>query len=224
MVKTSIFVLNFCTLLIRSGTVFTSVTIYKKHIMKTMTKLAGLALLTGIILLVGCGPSAHITKDESANLKDYSTFAWVDMKEPQPGDKLMEQKVKDAISKELTKNLKWTESKRKPDVLLSYDVLIERARKKQSDPVYSNSFTRTFYNPYRRRFYNVYYPSQLMGYNNYTVPAREGTITVTITDARSEKAVLQGWASQELDGKRMNQDEIDKVVKAIFKKVDSALK
>lgn len=183
-----------------------------------------MAVVTGMVLLVGCGPSAHIQKDESANLKDYKTFAWVDMKEPQPGDKLMESKVKDAISKELVNNLNWTESAKKPDVLLSYDVLIEKANKKQSDPVYSTPFTRTFYNPYRRRFYNVYYPSQLMGYDNYTVPVREGTITVSFTDARTEKPVLQGWATEELNDKKMSQDEIDKVVKAIFKKVDTALK
>ncbi|MFT3680807.1 MAG: DUF4136 domain-containing protein [Ferruginibacter sp.] len=192
--------------------------------MKQSSKLWGLAAVTAVVLLVGCGPSAHIEKDESANLKDYKTFAWVDMKEPQPGDKLMESKVKDAITNELENKLHWTESKRKPDVLLSYDVLVEKSVRKESQPVYSNPFTRTYFNPYRRRFYNVYYPSQLMGYDNYNVPGRDGTITVTVTDARSEKAVLQGWATEELDGKKMSSDEIDKVVKAIFKKFDMAVK
>ena len=88
--------------------------------------------------------------------------------------------------------------------------------------MYSQPFTRTFYNPYRGRFFNVYYPSQLMGYDNRNVPVREGTVTITMTDSRTDKAVWQGWATDEIDSRTMTSKEIQSGVRKIFKKFDVA--
>lgn len=191
--------------------------------MKRLFKLLGLSALF-VIALAGCGPTAHIETSNNVNFDQYRSFAWVN---PQSGQKegLMEERIKNAISKELQRSKGWREDNRNPDVLLSYDALNERTTKLNSDPMYSWGGFRTFYNPYYRRFYNVYYPSMFMGYNTYEVPAREGTIAITMVDARTEKTILQGWATDEVSSRsRLSVAEVDRMVAAIFKKWDSQIR
>jgi hypothetical protein len=191
--------------------------------MKKLSVLIWSSLILGTLLLAGCGPTAHIQKDKDADFSQYKTFAWsvtADNNLKKSADNsIVEQQIKEAVNKELLKQ-GWREVKRKPDVLLNYDVLVERSTQKQSDPVYSNSFTRTFYNPYRRRFYSVYYPSQLVGYDNYEVPVKEGTITISMTDNSTDKLVWQGWSTNEIDSKNLSEKDVQSSVKAIFRKFD----
>lgn len=176
-----------------------------------------------VFLLASCASTAHIEKDDNTDFTKYKTFAWVE-KEGAKNDRkndLAEQKIRNAVNKELEK-AGWRESKREPDVLLSYDVLVERSVRQESEPVYSNPFTRTFYNPYSRRFYRVYYPSRFVGYDNYDVNTREGTVTISMIDANTEKTVWQGWATDEVGSRHMTTKEIQNSVKAIFRKFDIA--
>jgi len=179
-----------------------------------------------VFLLASCAPTAHVEKDDNANLSNYKNFSWVDKDGKDKNDRnksndLTEQKVRQAVNKELEKE-GWREAKSNPDILLSYDVLVERSIKEQSDARYSRPFIRTFYNPYSRRFFNVYYPSQYMGYENREINTREGTVTITMIDAATEKTVWQGWATDEVDSRRMTSKEIQNSVKAIFRKFDVA--
>ena len=180
-----------------------------------------------VFLLASCASTAHIEKDDNTDFSKYRTFSWVekdgqDKNDRKKNNDLAEQKIRDAVSKELEKTAGWRESKNNPDILLSYDVLVERAVKQESDPVYSRSFTRTFYNPYSRRFYNVFYPSRFMGYDNYDVNTREGTVTISMIDADTEKTVWQGWATDEVNNRNMTSKEIQSSVRAIFRKFDIA--
>ena len=176
-----------------------------------------------VIVLAGCGPTAHIETSNNANFDEYRSFAWVSAKEDR-SEGLMEERVKSAISRELSRTMGWKENNRTPDVLLSYDVLVERGSRLQSDPMYTWGGYRTFYNPYYRRFYNVYYPSMFMGYDTYQVPTREGTVAITMVDAKTEKTVLQGWATDEISNRRLSAGEVDRIVAAIFKKWESQMK
>ena len=182
--------------------------------------------LAVVFLLASCAPTAHVEKDENTDFGRYKSFSWVDRdgggeQDRNSSSDLAQQNIRHAVTKELQK-AGWRESKRNPDVLLSYDVLVERSIKEESNPRYSRSFTRTFYNPYSRRFFNVYYPSQFIGYENRDIPIREGTVTITMTDAKSEKTVWQGWATGEVDSRHMTSKEIQNSVKAIFRKFDLA--
>jgi hypothetical protein len=178
-----------------------------------------------ICLLASCSPSAHIEKDDTTDFSRFKTYAWVekdDKGKPSTGpSSLIEQKIKQAVNQELAKTAGWKETNKNPDVLLSYDVLVERSVKNQSDPVYSRSFTRTYYNPYSRRFVNVWYPSQFMGYDNYDVPVREGTVTISMIDADSDKTIWQGWSTSEIDSRKMSSKEIQSSVKAILRKFNA---
>jgi Domain of unknown function (DUF4136) len=183
--------------------------------------------LAFVFLLASCASTAHIEKDDNTDFRKYKTFAWIDKDGEGKHDRnktndLTERKVCEAVNKELEKSAGWRESKNSPDVLLSYDVLVEKSVEQRSDPVYSRSFTRTYFNPYTRRFINVYYPSQFMGYDNYDVPSREGTVTITMIDAQTEKTVWQGWTTDHVDSKNMTSKEIQNGVKAIFRKFDIA--
>ncbi|HKO80517.1 MAG TPA: DUF4136 domain-containing protein [Chitinophagaceae bacterium] len=182
--------------------------------------------LAFVFLLASCASTAHIEKDDNTDFTRYKTFAWVE-KEGKDGKNnkhadLTERKVKEAVNKELEKTAGWRENKNNPDVLLSYDVLVERSTRTQSDPVYSNPFMRSFYNPYSRRFYRVYYPSRFMGYDNYDVNTREGTVTISMIDADTEKTVWQGWATDEVGSRHLTSKEIQNSVRAIFRKFDIA--
>jgi hypothetical protein len=188
-------------------------------------KLLGMMAVAGL-LLTSCASVAHIEKDENVNFSNYKTYAWIDTKEKdgsQKGNNLTEQNVRKAVDAELAKQ-GWKEAKTKPDVLLSYDVLVEKAIKQSNDPVYSNSFTRSFYNPYTRRWGYIYYPSRFIGYDRNAYETREGTITISMIDAQTDKTIWQGWTTDEVNSKNLTNKEIQASVKSIFRKFDVAKK
>jgi hypothetical protein len=118
----------------------------------------------------------------------------------------------------------WREVKNNPDVLISYDLLVERSERQNTNPVYSRSFTRPFFNPYTRRWAMLYYPSQFMGYDDQVRQVREGTLTITMTDAKTDKMVWQGWTTDEVNSKNLTGKEIQASVRSIFRKFDVAQK
>jgi hypothetical protein len=185
----------------------------------------GMILLMGLFF-TGCAGVAHIEKDETVNFSNYKTFAWVETSEAkEEKDKkvsdLTEQNLKKSVNSELTKQ-GWREVKNKPDVLLSYDVLVEKNLKEQTNPVYTQPYTRFFFNPYTRRWGRIYYPSQFLGYDNESYEVREGTITISMIDAKAERTVWQGWSTGELKGRHLTSKEIQNTVKSIFRKFDIA--
>jgi hypothetical protein len=130
------------------------------------------------------------------------------------------QNLKTTVNEELQKN-GWKEVNSNPDLLVSYDLLVQKDAKQLSDPVYSRPFSRVYYNPYTRRYGNIFYPSQFLGYDDYTVPIKEGTVTLSMVDARTDKTIWQGWTTDELNGNRFTSKEVQKDVKSILKKLDT---
>ena len=179
-----------------------------------------------LLFIVGCGPAAHVEKDQAFNFSNYKTFAWVDKdgegrKDRNNNNDIAESNIRAAITKELNR-AGWNETNRRPDLLLSYDVLVERSTVQSSDPVYTQPFYRTFYSPYYRRYLIVNYPSQFVGYDRSERTIKEGTITINMIDAQSGRTVWQGWATDEVTNRNMSQKEIDAAVRSIFKKADLA--
>jgi hypothetical protein len=182
--------------------------------------------LSFVFLLASCASTAHIEKDDNADFTRYKTFAWIDkdgdaVKDSKHND-LTEQKIREAVNKELEKSAGWREVKNRPDVMLSYDVLVEKNVKESNNPVYSRPSSRLVYNPYTRRYTTIYYPSQFMGYERDERPIKEGTVTISMIDTRTDKTVWQGWTTDEVNGKNLTSKEIQNSVKSIFKKFDVA--
>lgn len=172
-------------------------------------------------LLTGCAGIAHVEKDDTVNFSEYKTYAWTT--NPQHGSKndLADRKIHTAIDAELAKQ-GWHEVRNNPDVLVSYDVLVERNEKEATNPVYSQPYMRPFFNPYSRRWGTIYYPSQFLGYDNQTRSVREGTLTVTLTDTKTDKTVWQGWTTDEVTNRNLTSKEIQSSVKSLFRKFDVA--
>lgn len=179
-----------------------------------------------VFLLASCASTAHIEKADDADFSRYKSFAWMDKDGEGAGDRnktndLTEQKIRVAVNNELVKS-GWKEVKNHPDVILSYDVLVERGVKENTSPVYSRPYSRVMYNPYTRRYTTIYYPSQFMGYERDERPIKEGTVTITMIDAKTDRAVWQGWTTDEVNGRNMSTKEIQNSVRSIFRKFDIA--
>ena len=186
-------------------------------------KTVGMAIVGGL-LLASCANPVYVQTDESVNLAKYKTYAFVKTRANQDDLKdasaFAEQNIKLAARNAL-KDQGWVETTERPDVLISYDLMVERAVERQSDPVYSQPFNRVYYNPYWRRWGTVYYPSQFVGYDSYDVPVREGTITLTMIDADTDKTIWQGWTTDRLNNRKFSNEEVEKNVKNIFKKFNT---
>ena len=188
--------------------------------MKQLTAL--LSLVVGMLILSSCSSVAHIEKDPSVNFNRYNTYAWLD----DNGDNddrylrgLTKQNLRAAVANELSE-INWREDKRRPDVIIKHDVLVERKVKESRDPVYSQPFVRSFYNPYTRRWGSIYYPSELMGYDRRNYEVKEGTLTITMIDAKTDKVIWQGWVTDELKSQQPTSKEIQASVRTIFKKFE----
>lgn len=187
-----------------------------------MKYLKSLTILIAGALLWSCSNPVYVQKDDTANLNNYRTYMWVDTKASEDDNSSRpaaygDISVRNAVNAELSKR-GWREVSENPDVLVSYDLLVERTAETQSDPVYTQGFHRVYYNPYRRRWSTIYYPSQFVGYQNYEVAVREGTVSITMTDAHTDRAVWQAWTTERLDQSRLTDSDINKSVKNIFKK------
>jgi len=176
------------------------------------------------LFATGCASTAHVEKDKSADLSSYKTYSWLEQKQPKNAksnhrNDILDKNIRNAVDEQLQKK-GYTPSTSNPDLLISSDLLVEKNQKRQSNAVYSDPYTRTYYNPRSGRYSSFYYPSQFAGYENYSTSVKEGTVTVTLIDARTDKAVWQGWATRELDRGAVTSKDIDKNVSSIFKKFD----
>ena len=181
-----------------------------------------LVLIVGLFSLIGCSSPVYVQKDDSVNLGSYKTYMWVDTRSNENDNSARaagygDISVRNAVNAALRK-AGWQEVTENPDALISYDILVERSTERQSDAVYSQPFTRSYYNPRTRRWSTIYYPSQFMGYQSYEVPVKQGTITISMVDANSDKTVWQGWTTENMNYARFTNDEISRAVNNIFKK------
>jgi hypothetical protein len=189
-------------------------------------KLSVLAVASGM-LISSCGNTAHIEKARSADLSSYKTYSWItpeknknkNTKANRRND-IAVQNLQAAVNEELQK-VGYREVKSNPDILVNSELLVERTEKEQKDPVYSQPYTRYYYNPRSGRYNSFYYPSQFEGYNSYSTTVKEGTITIMLIDSKTDKTVWQGWSTEELNYAQITDKEINKNVRSIFKKFDT---
>ena len=172
------------------------------------------ALASAVILFaIACSPAAHIEKDKDTDFSRFRTYSWMD-NDNGKGRKdkvknLAEQNIQQAVNEELRKE-GWREVRNNPDVLVGYDILVERTTRERNSPVYSRPYSRVYYNPYTRRYGILNYPSQFLGYDNEAYSIKEGTITVSMVDVKSDKTVGRDgpplkWVVIILQGKKLKQ-------------------
>lgn len=179
-------------------------------------------LFPAFLLITGCSSPVYVQKDDATNMANYRTYMWVETRasendSAERAHAYADISVHNAVNAELRK-LGWQEVTQDPDALVSYDILVERSIEQRTDPIYSQPITRYYYNPRFRRWSSIYFPSQFLGYQSYEVPVKEGTITITIQDANTDKSIWQGWTTENMNYSRFTSDEISKSVRNIFKK------
>lgn len=192
--------------------------------MKLWNKL--LVIVLAGLMIAGCSSPVYVQKDDTTNLDNYRTYMWVDTKAHEHDNSTKatayaDQTIRNAVNAELIK-LGWKEVSDNPDAFISYDILVERATEQRSDPVYTRPVSRVYYNRFARRWGTIYYPSQFVGYDTYTVPVKEGTVTISIVDSKTDKIVWQGWTTENLNYARITNKEINRSVKNIFNKFDAS--
>ena len=191
-----------------------------------MKKITIAGALVGVVaFFYSCTTPAYVEKDNSVNLSDYKTYMWVDVKENENDGSgrataFADVSVHNSVNTELN-NWGWREVTDNPDVLLSYDVLVERNLETQNDPIYSQPYSRMYYNRFTRRWTSIYYPSQFLGYQQYQVPVKEATVTITMMDADTDRKIWQGWTTERLSGTLSDLD-VKKSVRNIFKESGNA--
>ena len=120
--------------------------------------------------------------------------------------------------------IQWYRTDGSVDILLSYDVLVEKSVQQNTNPVYSRPYTRLVYNPYRKHYTTIYFPAQFIGYEKDSYPIKEGTLTISMLDTKTDKMIWQGWATDEVNNRNLTTNEIENSVRSIFRKFDVAKK
>jgi hypothetical protein len=65
-----------------------------------------------------------------------------------------------------------------------------------------------------------YNPVFFSGYTTYTVPFKEGTLTVNMVDAKTNKLIWQGYATGDITTKYVTSQQARTDVKSIFNKLN----
>src|SRR5688572_1369605 len=188
--------------------------------------ISGTLLINAVVLVQSCSTPAYVEKDPVTNLSAYQTYMWVDVKASEDdvsgrATSFADLSVRNAVNEEL-KRWGWREADDNPDVLISYDILVERNVETQSDPVYSQPYSRLYYNRYTRRWSTIYFPSQFLGYQQYQVPVKEATVTIMMMDAENDKKIWQGWTTERLGGAGITELNVKKKCKKHFKEAGAA--
>jgi len=190
-----------------------------------MKKYSFLVLVLAVsvsLLLSSCSSTSHIEKADDVSFSRFRTFGWAPADSSVQHDRndIIDANLKKAITEEMEKKgLRL--SNKNPDVLLEYNVAVEKDTRQISSPVYSNPSIQPFYNPATRRISNFYIPSQMMGYNNYNVPVRNGILTINMYNARNYKLIWQGWTKNELSKGNITSSDVKQDVCSILKKLDT---
>jgi len=168
-----------------------------------------------------CAVTTHVETAAGVNFSNYKTFGWANVngekKEDIADNDIVDNNIKNAISIQL-ENQGWKETNQNPDVILDYNVMVERKVNQVSEPVYSYPYTHYYYNGWRRRRGYMYYPNDLIGYHTYNIPFKQGTLTVNMVDAKTNKLIWQGSAQGDVSSKTVTTQEMQTDVTSIFKK------
>lgn len=175
-----------------------------------------------LTIAAGCSATAHVEKAGNTDMSAYKTYKWVDTRTKEddasaPATAYADISVQNAVNEELQK-WGWTQTDDNPSALLAYDVLVEKSISQRQEPVYTESYYRYYYNYRLKRWVPYYFPSRFAGYDTYSVPVKEATITITIIDAEQDKKIWQGWITEQMGESRLTEDDVRDAVRKIFSK------
>jgi hypothetical protein len=181
-------------------------------------------LIAGLVL-VSCSVTSHVEIASGVDFSKYKSFGWVNGNgekiEDTTDNDLVDNNIKNAISRQL-KNQGWKQTSQNPDVLLDYNVMVEKNVKHISEPLYnypySYPYTHYYYNRWHHRIGYIYYPYDLARFHSYNIPFNQGTLTINMFNAKTNQLIWQGWATGDVSNKFVTTQEATTDVTSIFKK------
>ena len=174
------------------------------------------------IAFTSCSTTTHVEVAQGVNFSNYKTFGWANdslSKSGRSDNDIVDNNIKNSISAELEKQ-GWKEADQQPDVLVDYNVIVEKEVRRVTDPVYPYPYSAYYYNSWRHRMGYYYNPGFFRSYHTYNVPFKEGTLTVNMLDAKTNKLIWQGSAKGDVSSKNVTTVEAQNDVKSIFKKFE----
>ena len=178
------------------------------------------ATVASVFIFTSCAVTTHVETAAGVDFNNYKTFGWANgngEKKEDADNGIVDNNIKNAITTQL-ENQGWKETSQNPDVILDYNVMVEKKVNQVSEPIYSYPYTHYYYNGWRRRGGYMYYPNDLLGYHTYNIPFKEGILTVNMVDAKTNKLIWQGSAQGDVSNSTVTTQEMQSDVTSIFKK------
>ncbi len=101
---------------------------------------SALVITVAARVYASCNVTSHTEKTTGVNFSKYKIFAWANNNNAKKADRadndMIDNNIKNSISRELEK-MGWKETDTNSDVLLDYNVAVEKGTRRESNPVYS---------------------------------------------------------------------------------------
>ena len=173
------------------------------------------------ILFFGCAlMNVGYDQDNTVDFKQYKKFAWY-IKDPTAfkydefDNQILESNIKNLVSGELKKR-GYIVSVENPDLLLDYELMIERKVNQVQTPVYSHPYNYGYGYPNRPgTFYNN--SSVIIGYQTQNIPYKDGTLTISMVDRKTNKLVWRGWGEEIVTDAQTYESQLPEGISEIFK-------
>jgi Domain of unknown function (DUF4136) len=194
--------------------------------MKTIKKMLSIA-----IIAMACNACSTYDiasdKDNAVDFSKYKTFAWY-AKDPQSfknnqfDNQIIESNIKNFVSAELKKKGLVVDIDN-PDILLDYNLMIQKKTEQVQNPIYSHPYNYGFYNPYRINMTPFAYPPMIVGYRIQNIPYKEGTLTISAVDRNTNKLIWRGWSVGTLTDVQSYESDLHRDIHQILKKYPIAV-
>ncbi len=178
-----------------------------------------------LISLWSCTAKIYSDKDESFSFNKVETFAWypkdpVSFKNPDFDNQIIETNIKNYSSIEI-KSRGLVVSVDSPDVIFDYQIMIEQKTQTVKTPYHNypynyNSAGNVINRPNSPS--NNYLSQGVSGYTTQEIPYKEGRLTITMTDRKTNRMIWRGWSESTVTNPRKYESELHDDVRKIFTK------
>lgn len=175
-------------------------------------------IIAGSIGISSCSVSSHAEKANGVNLSNYKTFGWTTSeRKSKASSEIIDNNIKAIVTEEMEKK-GLAQVSTKPDLILDYSVTLPRGER-QRRPAYGRMGSRVLMGAGGRG--GVFLQPGVFVGNRYRNTSAEGTLTINMLDANTNKLVWQGWANDYINSRTITTKQAKSNVKAILKKFDN---
>ena len=177
-----------------------------------------------MFLLTGCSPVVSVSTDydRTAPFSQYRTWNWYqaaptasrDADKFGNYDTFLDKRIKGAILSQMSAK-GFNQSSTNPDILVAYDVSIERRQEVEPGFTYAPGFGWGY-----GYWYGYRYDYGFRRFPNYTMVQEynEGTVVIDIVNAKDNQLIWRGWGQARVGTAGISESEINRIVREILEK------